>query len=173
MPSQQKLDAVAEIKERLSGAQAMVLADYRGLDVGEMQVLRRSLRAAGCQIKIYKNRLTKIALADMGRPAMDEHLLGPTAFVLAESDPARLAKTLMDFAKEHSELEVKAGYFDGEIVDAATVKVLASLPSREELIAKFMGTALNPVRGFMAMANAPAGALARVMRTVADQKAAA
>ncbi len=83
------------------------------------------------------------------------------------------AKALADFAKEHKALEIKGGFVENALVDAAGVKAIAALPSREELIAKIMGTLLNPVRGFMAMANAPAGALARTLRAVADQRAAA
>jgi len=173
MPNDQKSAVVAEIKDKITGSGGIILADYRGLSVKEMQELRGLVREAGGEIKIYKNRLTVIALRELAMPTMDEHLVGPTAFVFTPEDPVAAAKALVNYAKQHDALEVKAGFLDNEVVDAASVKAIASLPSREELIAKLMGTLLNPVRGFMSMANAPAGALARAMKAVADQKAAA
>lgn len=173
MPSEQKFEAVAEIKEKIEAASAFVLADYRGLDVKEMQEWRRRMREADCEVKIFKNRLTKIALEELGRPAMDEYLDGPTAFVFSPGDPVAVSKGVVDFAKEHDVLEVKGGFIDAEIVDASAIHALAALPSREELVARFMGSLLNPVRGFMTVATAPPGALVRVIKAVADQKEAA
>jgi large subunit ribosomal protein L10 len=173
MASELKVAKVAEIKERLGAASSVVLADYRGLSVKDMQQLRRDLTAAGCEITIYKNRLTKIALADMDIAELDEFLIGPTAFAMTNGDPVALAKALIDFSKEHDALEVKVAYVDEALISAEDIKVLAALPSRDELIAKLMGTMLNPVRGFMAMANAPAAAFTRTLKAVADQKAAA
>jgi len=173
MPSDQKSVMVAAIKDKITGSGGMILADYRGLSVKEMQELRSRVREAGGEIKIFKNRLTIIALRELALPTMDEHLMGPTAFVFTPEDPVSAAKAIMNFAKQHDALQVKAGFLDNEVVDAESVKAIAALPSREELIAKLMGTMLNPVRGFMAMANAPAGALTRAMKAVADQKAAA
>jgi len=173
MANELKSAAVAEIKDKVTGSAGIILADYRGLSVKEMQELRSKVRAAGGDMKIYKNRLTIIALRELALPTMDEYLVGPTAFVFSNEDPVGAAKALVDFAKQHGALEVKAGFIDNEVVDAASVKAIAALPSREELIAKLMGTMLNPVRGFMSMANAPASAFARVVQAVADQKAAA
>lgn len=173
MPSASKVEAVAEIKEHLERSGAVVLADYRGLTVKEMQALRRQLREAGVEIKVYKNRLTRIAAAELDLPDMGDLLEGPTAFAFSEEDPVAPAKALAAFAKEHAALELKGGLVDGAVIDAATVKALAALPSREELVAKLMGTMLNPVRGLMGMANAPAGAFVRTVKAVADSKAAA
>ncbi|MBI5232363.1 MAG: 50S ribosomal protein L10 [Coriobacteriales bacterium] len=173
MPTAQKETIIAEIRERISGSQAFILTDYRGLSVKEMQELRNKLREQGGELSVYKNRLTRIALQELGLPEMDEMLQGPTAFLFVEGDPVGPAKALTGFAKDHPALEVKGGYVQEQLVDASGVKAIASLPSREELIAKLMGTMLNPVRQFMSMANAPAGAFARVVQAVADQKAAA
>lgn len=173
MVSEAKVAKVAEIKDRLSGASTLVLADYRGLNVKEMQELRRELRASGCDITIYKNRLAKLALDELGEDALDGYLVGPTAFVMTDGDPVGLAKALAGFAKEHPALEVKAGMIDGALVTAEDIGRLSKLPSRDELVAKFMGMLLNPVRGFMAQATAPAGAFVRVMDAVARQKQAA
>lgn len=173
MPTVQKETLIGEIKDRFAGAEAVIMTDYRGLTVKEMQELRVRLREAGSDIKVYKNSLTEIAIRELDLPNMDAYLAGPTAFVFASEDPVAPAKALAAFAKAHQALELKGGFVQGQVVDAAGVKAIATLPSREELIAKIMGSLVSPVRGFMAMANAPAGALARVFQAVADQKAAA
>jgi len=173
MPTQAKSEVVAEIKEKLTGSAGVIMADYRGLSVKDMQELRTKVRAAGGEVKVYKNTLTEIAVRELALPNMDEFLQGPTAFIFAGEDPVAPAKALVDFKKGHDVLELKGGFVQNTVVDAAGVKAIASLPSREELIAKIMGSMVNPIRGFMSMANAPAGALARALQAVADQKAAA
>lgn len=173
MPTDEKRQQVAEIKERFATAGGAILADYRGLTVKEMRALRKALQESGAQASVYKNSLAQIAIREAGLPSLDDFLVGPTIFVFTSEDPVPTAKSLVAFAKEHKELTLKGGFIDGQIIDAETIKVLSSLPSREELVSKLMGTLLNPVRGFMAMANAPAGALARAIRAVADQKMAA
>jgi large subunit ribosomal protein L10 len=173
MPTTEKQRLVAEIKERLESSGGVIMADYRGLSVKAMQALRGTLRNAGAEITVYKNSLTEIAMREMDLPSMGEYLDGPTALVFTPVDPVSSAKAMIDFAKENKVFSLKGGYIDGAVVSADQIKAIAALPSREELIAKIMGSMLNPVRGFMAMANAPAGALARAFRAVADQKAAA
>jgi large subunit ribosomal protein L10 len=173
MPTVQKEGLVDEIKERLAASGGIILADYRGLSVKEMQELRVKVRAAGADLKIYKNRLTQIALRELAMPVLDEYLAGPTALVFMTDDPVAPAKVLQEFAKGHPALEVKGGLVESQVVDAASVIAIALLPSREELIAKVMSLMISPIRGFMGMANAPASAFARVIQAVADQKAAA
>ncbi len=173
MPTNEKSTKVAEIKQRFSGAVGVIMTDYRGLSVKQMQALRSKLRETGCEIKVYKNSLTEIAVRELALPSMGDLLEGPTAFVFAPEDSVATAKAIVDFAKEHKALEVKGGFIENGLVDAAGVKAIASLPSREELVAKLMGVLLGPVRGFMGMANAPVSAFARAVQAVADQKAAA
>jgi large subunit ribosomal protein L10 len=173
MPTVQKESLVDEIKERLAESGGIILADYRGLSVKEMQELRVKVHAAGANLKIYKNRLTQIALRELAMPVLDEYLAGPTALVFMADDPVAPAKVLQEFAKGHPALEVKGGLVESQVVDAASVIAIAMLPSREELIAKVMSLMISPIRGFMGMANAPASAFARVVQAVADQKAAA
>ncbi len=173
MPNQAKADVVAEIKEKWTGSVGVIMADYRGLSVKDMAELRGRVRESGGEVKIYKNTLTEIAVRELALPSMGDVLEGPTAFVFAHEDPVGPAKALVDFGKSHDALELKGALVQNAIVDVAGIKALAALPSREELLAKLMGTMVNPVRGFMSMANAPAGALARVLRAVSDQKAAA
>lgn len=173
MATAKKQDQVVEIKDRLANAETVIMADYRGLTVKEMSQLRTAMRDLGVEVKVYKNTLAQIAVRELELPNMDSLLEGPTAFVFAEGDPVASAKALTAFMKEHKALEIKGGFVQNAIVDADGIKAIATLPSREELIAKLMGTMVNPVRGFMSMCNAPAGALARAMQAVADQKAAA
>lgn len=173
MPTTQKQGLVAEIKERLSSSSGLILADYRGLSVKDMRALRTSLRETGGEATVYKNSLAQIAIRELELPNLDEFLVGPTVFVFTPEDPVATAKALLAFSKVNKVFAFKGGLIEGNVVSAESVKAIAALPSREELIAKLMGTMLNPIRGFMAMANAPAGAFARAVKAVADQKAAA
>lgn len=173
MPTSEKQRLIAEVKDRLASSGGVIMADYRGLTVKEMRLLRTSLREAGAEITVYKNSLAQIAIRELDMPNMDEFLEGPTAFVFTPEDPVISAKALLTFAKEHKVFSFKGGLIDGQVVSADAVKAIASLPSREELLAKLMGTMLNPLRNFMAMANAPVGAFARTLQAVADQKSAA
>ncbi len=173
MPTDAKSAKVAEIKDRLTNSEGVILVDFRGLSVKDMQDFRAKVRDAGGEVKVYKNTLTEIALRELAMPTMDDYLVGPTGFVFALEEAVAPAKATMDFAKSHAALEVKGGFLQNSVVDAATVKAIAALPTREELLATLMGMLLNPLRGFMAMANAPASAFARTLQAVADQKAAA
>jgi large subunit ribosomal protein L10 len=173
MPTVLKEQLVEEIKDRFAGSQAILLADYRGLSVKELQELRVSLRQVGAELTVYKNSLTEIAMRELALPSMTEYLAGPTAFVFAGEDPVAPAKALTAFAKAHSALELKGGLVENQVVDADGVKAIATLPSREELIAKLLGTMVNPLVGFARVLNGPVEAFARTVQAVADQKAAA
>jgi len=173
MPTAQKEQLVEEIKNRFNDSGAVLLADYRGLSVKELEQLRVKLREAGAELTVYKNSLTEIAMRELALPSMTEYLSGPTAFVFGGEDPVAPAKVLTQFAKEHKALELKGGLVENQVVDAASVKAIATLPSREELIAKLLGTMLNPIVGFARVLNGPTEAFARTVQAVADQKAAA
>jgi large subunit ribosomal protein L10 len=173
MATSQKEALVGEIKDRLNEAGALLLVDYRGLSVKEMQELRRSLRAAGSELKVYKNSLTEIAIRELALPDLDSYLAGPTGIVFTGEDPVAPAKALTAFARQHNLLEVKGGLVENVVVDADGVKAIATLPSREELIAKLLGTMLSPLTGFARVLNGPVEAFARSVQAVADQKAAA
>lgn len=173
MATHAKTEMVAEIKEKLTQSTGVIMVDYRGLSVKDMQAFRTAVREAGGEVKVYKNTLTEIALRELAMPALDEYLVGPTGFVFGYEEAVSPAKAIVDFAKTHDALEVKGGIVQNSVVDAAAVKAIAALPTRDELLSMFMGKLMNPVRGFMSMANAPAGAFARTLQAVADQKAAA
>jgi large subunit ribosomal protein L10 len=173
MPTAQKEQLVEEIKDRFAGSQAVLLADYRGLSVKELQQLRVKLREAGAELTVYKNSLTEIAMRELALPSMTDYLAGPTAFIFSADDPVAPAKALTAFAKEHKALELKGGLVENQVVDSEAVKAIAMLPSRDELIAKLLGTMINPIVGFARVLNGPVEAFARTVAAVADQKAAA
>ncbi len=173
MPSVQNEEMVAQIKQDLDGVTAVWVVDYRGLSVKAIQELHRNIRESDATMKVYKNTLMRLALRDLGLPEMDEVLEGPSAFVFAPNDPVASAKALKDFAKSNTNLEIKGGIMDGAFADADQVKAIADLPSREELIAKLLGTISNPLVKTVRVLNGPMEALARCVSALADQKDAA
>lgn len=173
MPNIEKEQQVVEIKDRFTRATAVILVDYRGLTVKELQELRGKLRESGCELRVYKNTLTEIAMRELAMPDLGTLLEGPSAFTFSYGDPVAPAKALATFSKDHPALEIKGGFIERSVTDMSGVKALASLPSREELIAKLLGTMQNPTAGFVRVLAGPAGAFARVVRAIADQKAAA
>ncbi|MBQ7033359.1 MAG: 50S ribosomal protein L10 [Clostridia bacterium] len=160
MPSakilEQKKAAVADLTEKMKGATAGVIVDYRGLTVEEDTKLRVKLREAGVYYKVVKNTLTRFAANEIGFTELDEVLNGPTALALSD-DPIAPAKVLSDFAKENPNLEIKAGFLDGNVISIDEIKRLAATPSRDTLIAKIMGSL-----------NAPISNLVRTLQALVD-----
>lgn len=173
MPSTKNQEKYAAIKEDLSKIQAMWVVDYRGLTVKESEALRRSIREADAVMKVYKNSLVELALKELDMPSMGDVLAGPSAFVFADGDPVASAKALKDFAKANENLVIKGGIMDGAFVDAEAVEKIAALPSREELIAKLLGTIQNPLQQIVRVLNGPMESFARVVGAIEDQKNAA
>ena len=139
MARPEKVAKVEEVSADLSGAAATLLTHYRGLSVTEISELRTRLREAGAEMKVVKNTLTRRAAAQAGIDGLDELLVGPTGLILCGEDPVAPAKVLKEFAKDHPELVVRGGYFDGEILDEVATIKLADLESREDLLAKLAG----------------------------------
>ncbi|NGM18201.1 50S ribosomal protein L10 [Xiamenia xianingshaonis] len=170
MPNAQNVESLAQIKAALEGETALWVVDYRGLTVKEIQALRRGIREAGASMKVCKNTLMRIALADMELPTLDDLLSGPSAFVFAGEDVAASAKVLKNFAKDNQNLEIKGGLMEGKAVTAEEVEAIASLPSREELIAMVAGAISGVARGLATTINGVPRGLAQVVKAVADQK---
>ncbi|MBP5313653.1 MAG: 50S ribosomal protein L10 [Eggerthellaceae bacterium] len=162
MPNAQNVESYAALKEDLSGVSAMWIVNYRGLTVKESEELRRAIRQADATMVIYKNSLVHIALEELSLPNCDEVLNGPSAFVFAKGDPVSAAKALKNFAKTHKVLELKGGMMDGQFMNADQAQAVANLPSRDELLAKLLGTISNPM-----------SKIARVVSEIAKQKEAA
>jgi large subunit ribosomal protein L10 len=145
MPRPEKVQAVADIKERIEGAQAVFLAEYAGLSVKQQQELRRTLRENGAEFKVVKMSLTRLAAADLDIDALDELLLGPTGLAFADDDPAGAAKVLRDFAKSHETFVVKGGLLGLEFLPPEKIAELADLEPREVLLAKLAGVMQAPM----------------------------
>ena len=141
---EQKAGVVSEIKEKFENAKSVVMFDYRGLSVAEVTELRRKLREAGADYKVYKNTLTKKALADSGLE-LDGFLEGPTAISFSTDELAPV-KILSDFAKNHEALELKAGVVEGKVADAKQLSSYAAIPSREGLLTMLAGGLIGTVK---------------------------
>ncbi len=172
MPSIAKEEKVRSIVEEVSGATAIWVVDYKGLSVKESEVLRNAIRETGATVKVLKNTLTKLALAEAGLPALDDILNGPSMFVFAKGDPVPSMKALKEFGKENDKLSFKGGIMDGAAVDAEQMSAIADLPSREELIAMLLRTMQGPATGLVRVLNGPAESLVRVIDAIKDTKAA-
>lgn len=144
-----KKAAVAQIKEKLTAAQSVVLVDYRGLNVAEVTELRKKFREAGVEYAVLKNSLVGIAAKEAGIEGLDPILEGPTALAFGMTDAVAPAKIIAEFAKKNDKLKVKAGILDGAILDVAGVEKLSAIPSREVLIAKVMGSMMSAVSKFV------------------------
>ena len=144
MPRPEKVQAVADIKERLDGAQAVFVTEYAGLSVKEQQVLRRQLKANGAEMKVVKMTLARLAAADM-TDELNDLLFGPTALTFADGDPAAAAKALKAFAKDHDVMIIKGGVLGAEFLSPERVSQLADLDPREVLLARIAGAFAAPM----------------------------
>lgn len=172
MPTAKKETAIAELKERLAGAGNLFFTNYAGLTVEQITRLRGELRKDGSSYAVAKNTLFSIAAGDDLAKQLEQFLHGPTAIVFAGNDPVAPAKALKKFSDEVKPIEVKAAYIEGRIVDAKQVQALASLPSREELLARLVGTLASPMRGLVTVLSGNQSGLVRVLNAIREQKAA-
>lgn len=143
-----KKQVVEEIKEKFEKAQSAVVVDYRGLNVFQVTNLRKTFREAGVDYKVYKNNLVKLAIQGTEFESLTKDLEGPNAIAFGYGDPVVPAKIVKDFAKDNPKLEIKSGVVEGQYCDAAKVIEIASIPSKEVLIAKFLGSIKSPVANF-------------------------
>lgn len=157
-----KQPIVQEISEQIKDAQSVVLVDYRGLTVEEVTALRKELREAGVTYKVYKNTLMNFAFKGTDFESMSSLLEGPNAIAISKDDATAPARILAKFAKTAPALELKAGVVEGTFYDANGIMAVASVPSREELLSKFLGSIQSPITN-----------LARVLNQIAEQGGAA
>jgi large subunit ribosomal protein L10 len=170
MARPEKVAVVTEVRDRLSGANAAVLTEYRGLTVGELAQLRAELRKNEAEYKVVKNTLTRIAARDAGIDIPDELLTGPTAVTFCTGDPVAAAKALRAFSREHPALVVKGGILDGRLLDAEETLRLADLESREQLLARLAGMFEAVVAQPARLAQASLSKAARLFAALADKK---
>lgn len=173
MPKQYKIDAVAEIESKIESNAGVYVVSYNGLTVLQAQELRKELREAGAQMKVYKNNLVRIALENKEQPNLDEMLVGPLAYVFFEEEPVSAAKVLKEFAKKSKGvLEIKGGISDGQAVTAAEVDAIAELPSKDQLLGQIAGLINGFARDIAVCVNGVSSGLARTVQQISEQKAA-
>lgn len=156
---EQKKQIVDEIADKLKNSKSTIVVDYRGLNVSEVTELRKQLREAGIDFKVYKNTMTRRAAESVELGGLNEVLTGPNAIAFSNEDVVAPAKILNDFAKKHEALEIKAGVIEGNVASVEEVKALAELPSREGLLSMLLSVLQAPIRN-----------LALAAKAVADQK---
>lgn len=173
MNKKSKEALVEEFAEKLKVAKAAFLADYRGLNVEQANTLRRKLQGVDVEYRVVKNTLLRLAAKDTDVACLDEFLTGPTAIALVNNDPVAPAKALVEFAKQNSIFELKAGMLDGKLLAVDDIKALAELPSREELLAKMLGSMSAPATNFVGVLAAVPRSFVRALAAIKDQKEAA
>ncbi len=159
---EEKKPIIQEIKDNLDGAKSVVLVDYLGLTVEQDTNLRRATREAGVIYKVYKNTMVNLAIEGTEFADLAKDLEGPTALAISKEDATAPARVVAKFAKDNKKIELKSGVVEGTYYDKDGIDVIATIPSREELLSKFLGSLQSPITNF-----------ARVINQVAEQKAGA
>ncbi len=168
---EQKQTVVAEVAKQVAGAQAIVLAENRGMAVAAMTQLRAKARASGVYFRVVKNTLVRRAVADTPFASLADKMVGPLAYGIG-TDPVAVAKVLSDFAKGNEKFVIAGGAMPGQLMSAKEISTLAALPSREELIAKLLGTMQAPIVKLVRTMNEVPGKFVRTLAAVRDAKAA-
>jgi large subunit ribosomal protein L10 len=167
---QKKKEMVEQLVEKIKASKAVVLADYRGLTVEEDTNLRSELRKSGIEYRVVKNSIMRFAIKDTGFDELSKYLEGPTSVAFSKDDPVEPARILNMYSKKHENLELKAGIIEGLISDVSKLKVLAGLPSKEELIAKAIAGFGAPMYGIVNVLNANISGLAVALNQILEKK---
>lgn len=165
----EKAVVIDEVAGQLASAQAVVIAEYRGLDVASVTVLRKQARESGVYLRVLKNTLVRRAVTDTPFAELSDQLVGPLMYAVSD-DPVAAAKIMSNFAKDNPSLVIKGGAMPNSLLDEAGVKALASMPSREELLAKLLGTMQAPIATFVRTLNEVPTKFVRGLAAVRDQK---
>jgi large subunit ribosomal protein L10 len=165
----EKKAVVAEVSQQVKGAQSIILAEYRGMQVSDMTVLRAKARKANVYFHVMKNTLARRAVADTPFAGLTDHMVGPLVYGISD-DPVAAAKVMHDFAKANDKFVIKAGALANSVMSAKEVASLASMPSRDELIAKLMGTMQAPATKFVQTLNEVPTKFVRGLAAVRDSK---
>ena len=164
-----KKEVVAEVAARLAKAQTVILAEYRGLPVHAITVLRARARSNGVYLRVLKNTLARRAVQGTPFEKLSDQMVGPLAYGISD-DPVAAAKVLHEYAKTNDKLVIKGGAMQGQVMSAKEVGQLATMPSREELLARLMGTMQAPIAKFVQTLNEVPSKLVRTLAAVRDQK---
>jgi large subunit ribosomal protein L10 len=168
-PRPEKVAVVDEVRERLDASSAVLLTEYRGLKVGELAELRRALRSAGGDYKVYKNTLVRLAVQDRDLEGLEELLVGPTAMAFVEGDVAAVAKALRDYSRTNPNLVLKGGVLGSKALSADEARALAELPSREVLLARIAGGLAAPMQQLAGLLQALPRNMAYGLKALIDQ----
>ncbi len=168
-PRPEKVAVVDEVKARLQSSSAAILTEYRGMKVGDLSTLRRSLRESGGDYKIYKNTLVRFAVKDLGLDELESMLVGPTAIAFVEGDAVGVAKALRDYSRTNPLLIVKGGVLGESVLSAADAAALAAIPPREVLLARFAGMLAAPMQQFAGLLQALPRNFAYGLKALIDQ----
>jgi large subunit ribosomal protein L10 len=166
---EEKKEVVAEVSQRLTKAQAMVIAEYRGLPVEQITVLRSQARASGVYLRVLKNTLARRAVKGTPFEKLGPHMVGPLAYGISD-DPVAAAKVLHAYAKGNDKLVIKGGAMPNYVMTAKEVGNLATMPGREELLATLLGTMQAPIAKFVQTLNEVPSRFVRTVAAVRDQK---
>lgn len=167
----EKQAVVADLKQKFSDAKGVVLTDYKGLTVAQDTKLRRKMREAGVEYRVIKNTMARLAIDEIGIKGMSETFEGTTAIAVSYTDPVAPAKLVTEFVKVVKTYKVKGGIVEGKFITADGVKALASLPSREVLLATVCGTLQAPITGFVRALQGNLSNLVYALNAVREQKA--
>jgi large subunit ribosomal protein L10 len=168
MPTPQKARSIDELTDQLTRAKLVIVTDYRGLKVTDLQTLRTTLRTSGGEFHIAKNTLTKIAAGQAGVEGLDPHLEGPSALAFGFEDAVQTAKTVSDFVRTSRVLVIKGGVMDNRPISAADVEAIATLPSREELQARLLGMLVSPMSRTLGVLTGPSRSMAYLLNARAE-----
>ena len=169
MNKENKKTYIAEMKKNFTSNESVMIAQYQGLNVTELDELRKELRDKGILFKITKNRITKIAIKETPVKELEKYFTGPTATAIS-SDPITTAKILTKFAKSHDKLKIVAGFMDGKVLDQKEVAIIATLPSLEEARAKIVGILATPAQKLVSILLAPGSKIANLARAKSLKK---
>lgn len=172
MPKEEKIEAVKELRENIEGSNSLLLTDYRGLTVSEITTLRRTLHEKGADYKVVKNTLFKLAAEKLADSGIYDLLAGPTAVAFVHNDPIASAKAIMDFTRDHKDLEVKGGYVEGRLLTADQIQALSKIPPKEILLAQLVGSIQSPIAGLVGTLQGLMSNLVYTLQAVSEQRAA-
>jgi large subunit ribosomal protein L10 len=170
MPGAKNVEILKELEKKLDENRHFVIVEYKGLTVEEMTKLRQQLREVESELKVAKNTLFNLAIKNKNLPSFDDYLVGPNAFVFIREDAVKAAKKLFEFSKEHEALKIKAGFVEGHVFEEKQIEALSKLPSKEELIAKLLGSLKAPLYGLVSVAIGPVRGLTIALSEIAKQK---
>jgi len=170
MARPEKVAEVELLTEKMQNSEGLILADFSGLTVAEVNDLRSRCRAQGVEFRVVKNRLARRAATAAEVADLEDLLKGPTAIAFGYESPVEPAKVLAEFAKENDKVEIKGGFLEGKIITLAEVKALSELPGREELLAMIARGFNAPTQGFVNVLQGTVGGFVRALNAVAEKQ---